>query len=439
MKNLRVVYALALLLVFVMPCLATEHAFMAFDVSTQKMYTVVVSNAPIVAEIVYTQENPDGYIGDTQMIVTAPVEVWQEAELSPTDPRRLTDIPDGVTNVIVATVNVYDAAHENLLQTLVVHDTLVADLSGQQAVYDYRQSGCQAVMPDSIRINSSFCAFVCHSSYTIPIVCEDPGYNPDLLEVTVTNGCSNLETHCNQNCSRLDWNEFRWFKRVLPGCHLFLTMTYCNAAPGCVCIWRSDFILPVEMVAGSFRATAGNGRVSLNWATASEAGPNHFVVTRSETRDGVYQGVHTTDGQGTTPTRHDYSWTDTDVDNGQTYYYKLHVVDANGNHVYNENGASVIVTATPDVSPMPTTYSLGNYPNPFNSTTTFAFTLPEAGSVTLKIHDLLGREVATVLNSYKPAGAYEIHWSAAELPAGVYMYTLQSGSFKQTQKMLFLK
>jgi hypothetical protein len=88
---------------------------------------------------------------------------------------------------------------------------------------------------------------------------------------------------------------------------------------------------------------------------------------------------------------------------------------------------------------MPTSYTLGNFPNPFNSQTTFAFTLPEAGNATLKIHDLLGREVATVLNGYKPAGAYEINWSAASLPAGVYMYTLKSGSFSQTQKLLFLK
>ena len=70
----------------------------------------------------------------------------------------------------------------------------------------------------------------------------------------------------------------------------------------------------------------------------------------------------------------------------------------NGNHVYNEAGNTVIVSATPDVSPVPTSYSLANYPNPFNSQTTFSFTLPEAGTVKLKIHDLLGRTVATVFN-----------------------------------------
>ncbi len=438
MKTLRGMCVLALLFIAVIPCLATEHAFMAFDVATQKMYAVVVSDAPIYAEISYSQENPFGYIGNPEMFVPAPVEVWSEAPLSPIDPRRL-DIPDGEENVIVATINVYDAAHENLLQTLVVRDTLVSDVGGPEAIYDYRQGECQPVLPDSIRVNSSFCAFICHASYTIPIVCESPDYTPALLEISVSNGCSPLETHCNDaNCPRLGWSEFRWFKRVMSGCRLYLTMTYCNAAPGCVCIWRSDFFLPVEMIPGSFRAAAGNGRVALAWATASETGSNNFVVTRSETRDGVYMGVHSEAAAGGA-TRHNYSWTDTEVENGKTYYYKLNVIDAAGNHVYNENGSSVVVTATPDVNPMPTSYTLSNYPNPFNSQTTFGFTLPEAGTVTLKIHDLLGRDVATVVDGYKPAGAYEVNWSAASLSAGVYMYTLKSGNFTQTQKLLFLK
>ena len=68
---------------------------------------------------------------------------------------------------------------KNLLQTLTVRDTLVANISGIEATYDYRESTCQPVLPDSIRINSAFCAFICHSSYTIPIVCEDPAYNAE--------------------------------------------------------------------------------------------------------------------------------------------------------------------------------------------------------------------------------------------------------------------
>lgn len=82
---------------------------------------------------------------------------------------------------------------------------------------------------------------------------------------------------------------------------------------------------------------------------------------------------------------------------------------------------------------------LQNYPNPFNPTTIIYFRLPVSGFVTLKVYDILGREVALLLNENKLAGNYEVEFNAKNIPSGVYFYTLSAGEFKETRKMLFMK
>ncbi|MCS6988941.1 MAG: T9SS type A sorting domain-containing protein [Chloroherpetonaceae bacterium] len=80
-----------------------------------------------------------------------------------------------------------------------------------------------------------------------------------------------------------------------------------------------------------------------------------------------------------------------------------------------------------------------NYPNPFNPTTTIAYVLPKAEKVSLKVYDVLGREVATLVNEVKGAGAHATTFDAANLASGVYFYRLQAGSFSQTKKMMLVK
>ncbi len=89
---------------------------------------------------------------------------------------------------------------------------------------------------------------------------------------------------------------------------------------------------------------------------------------------------------------------------------------------------------------IPTEYKLSqNYPNPFNPTTVINFSIPEAGDVTLKIYDMLGREVATLVNESKQAGSYRVTFDASKLSSGVYMYTLKSGNFVASKKMMLMK
>ncbi len=86
------------------------------------------------------------------------------------------------------------------------------------------------------------------------------------------------------------------------------------------------------------------------------------------------------------------------------------------------------------------TYSLAqNYPNPFNPTTVISYQLATAGKVTLKIFDVLGKEVTTLVNEEKSAGSYSVKFNAVNLPSGVYFYCLKSGGFVETKKLLLLK
>jgi Secretion system C-terminal sorting domain len=89
---------------------------------------------------------------------------------------------------------------------------------------------------------------------------------------------------------------------------------------------------------------------------------------------------------------------------------------------------------------IPIKYQLDqNYPNPFNPSTKISWQSPAGSWQTLKIYDVLGNEVATLVDEYKPAGSYEVEWNASGLPSGVYFYQLKSGEFVSTKKMILLK
>lgn len=88
----------------------------------------------------------------------------------------------------------------------------------------------------------------------------------------------------------------------------------------------------------------------------------------------------------------------------------------------------------------PTNYSLEqNYPNPFNPTTRISYTLPEASFVSLKVYDMLGREIATLVNETKSAGKYEVEFNGSELPSGIYLCVLNTDNYQSTRKMLLIK
>src|SRR5690606_23944442 len=102
-------------------------------------------------------------------------------------------------------------------------------------------------------------------------------------------------------------------------------------------------------------------------------------------------------------------------------------------------------TDVEELTVLPTAYSLSqNYPNPFNPTTQIRFALPQSGMVELKVYDVLGREVVTLINGEHNAGTYTVEWNGknnygAQVASGMYIYRIKSGNFVQTKKMMMLK
>ena len=98
------------------------------------------------------------------------------------------------------------------------------------------------------------------------------------------------------------------------------------------------------------------------------------------------------------------------------------------------------ITRVKQTNNLPSKFSLSqNYPNPFNPTTTIEYQIPDASFVTLKIYDVLGREVATLVNEEKPAGKYSVNFNLPNFSSGVYFYKLTAGNYVQIKKMVLLK
>jgi hypothetical protein len=125
------------------------------------------------------------------------------------------------------------------------------------------------------------------------------------------------------------------------------------------------------------------------------------------------------------------------IDVGFTYDIMGNPISGNpdiGAYEYTDVNSVSTINQIPDEFKL-----LQNYPNPFNPTTKIGFRIVDFGFVSLKVYDVLGNDVANLINEYKPAGNYEIKFDASELSSGIYFYQLKSGSFSQTKRMLLLK
>ncbi len=119
------------------------------------------------------------------------------------------------------------------------------------------------------------------------------------------------------------------------------------------------------------------------------------------------------------------------IPNSGNYQYRLKQVDFNGSYTYSQ-----IV----EVSVLPLNFSLEqNYPNPFNPTTNISYSIGNSSFVTLKVYNVLGEEVTTLVNENKKAGSYTVRFNASNLPSGVYIYKLTAGNYSASKKLLLLK
>jgi len=188
-------------------------------------------------------------------------------------------------------------------------------------------------------------------------------------------------------------------------------------------------VVPVELT--SFAAVVNKlGYVVLNWSTATETNNQMFEIERRN-EIGEYFTVGFVSGFGTTTEPQNYSYTDNTVDAGK-FYYRLKQIDFDGRYQYS-NEVEIDVNG-------PLSFALEqNYPNPFNPTTNIKYSVPEAGYVKLSIYNLVGEEVAVLVNGYSESGFFEVSFNATNLPSGTYIYNLQSNGSVQTKKMILLK
>lgn len=231
--------------------------------------------------------------------------------------------------------------------------------------------------------------------------------------------------------------------------HYYLHM---SISPNGGCMWAVsldggisrycfDMPLPVEM--SSFSSNVVNNNVILKWSTVNESNNYGFEIERSLAKgwlENEWTKVGFVNGSGTTNNSSSYSFTDKNLTAGK-YNYRLKQIDFNGNYNYHNLSNDVIVG-------LPEKISLAqNYPNPFNPSTNINFEIPHDGKVTLKIYDMMGKEVATLVNENKSAGFYSVNFNSSSvsggLSSGVYVYrlSLESGSqnFTAEKKMLLVK
>jgi hypothetical protein len=137
------------------------------------------------------------------------------------------------------------------------------------------------------------------------------------------------------------------------------------------------------------------------------------------------------EGSGNSNSLKEYSFVDDKLFGGSKFTYRLKQIDNDGTFSYSDE---INVEVVPDKFELSQ-----NYPNPFNPSTRIKYQLSSISQVTLKVYDVLGNEVATLVNEEKPAGSYEVDFDASQLSSGIYFYKLQAGSFFETKKMLLLK
>jgi photosystem II stability/assembly factor-like uncharacterized protein len=197
-------------------------------------------------------------------------------------------------------------------------------------------------------------------------------------------------------------------------------------------------IIPVELI--SFTAEVIEDGVKLKWVTATETNNSGFEIIRFAPNDNEWETIGFVPGFGTTTEPKSYSFVDENTTTG-TYKYRLRQIDYGGTFNYSKE-------IEVKVDFMPKEFVLyQNYPNPFNPTTKIKYTIPmiETHSnaflqvITLKIYDILGKEVAILVNEEKQPGVYEVEFDASSFASGIYLYQLKTSAFVQTNKMILAK
>jgi hypothetical protein len=206
-------------------------------------------------------------------------------------------------------------------------------------------------------------------------------------------------------------------------------------------VFRSNAALPIELA--SFAAVSLDSRVTLNWRTASEVNNYGFEVQKDTARE---QNLFVTipgsflRGHGTSLEPQSYSFIDSAAKPG-AWVYRLRQLDLDGTeHFSDPVRVTVTTTGVGEDPSTPSAFALHqNYPNPFNPKTVISYQSPVASRVRLVVYDMLGREVATLMDGMMGPGRHEVPFDATGLASGIYMYRLTAGERVESRKMLLMK
>lgn len=187
-------------------------------------------------------------------------------------------------------------------------------------------------------------------------------------------------------------------------------------------------VVPVELT--SLSASVSESNIVLNWTTATEINNQGFEIQKSNDKKN-WKVSGFVEGNGSSTNMHQYSYVDANPTNGRNYY-RIKQVDYNGTfEIYGPVHADFMGVSE---------YALmQNYPNPFNPSTQINFAVPEKSFVTLKVYDILGKEIATLVNSEMDAGYHKAAFNAENLASGIYIYTITAGDFVNTKKMMLIR
>lgn len=212
----------------------------------------------------------------------------------------------------------------------------------------------------------------------------------------------------------------------------------------------SDFVIastgdnPLPVSLAAFTAQQVGNYARLDWKTLSEQHNLGFELLRQTDSDWTlcasYRQHPHLRGQGTTNMEHTYTFIDETVELGNTYRYKLRSVDFDG--TIHDYAPTALVSIKSQSLEKPRQYALyQNYPNPFNPVTMIRYELPKASTVKLELFDMLGRNVATLVNARQEAGTYQYRFNSTtyNLTSGVYFYLLKADGFSAMHKMILMK
>jgi hypothetical protein len=198
-----------------------------------------------------------------------------------------------------------------------------------------------------------------------------------------------------------------------------------------------DYALPVTLL--NFTASDGEHAITLNWVTASEIDLVGFNLHRSTEPNGGFMRINPglIPSQGTGPALNEYQYVDDAVEDGFLYYYKLSSIELDGNEEF--IGSTVKGSISPTIGD-PSIAFKGSYPDPFNSQVSIAFSVNSEGRVSLTIHDVSGRKIATLLNRILASGDYIETFKGDQFPSGVYLCRVQGGNgYQHVHKMILLR